>query len=153
MDLCQHASLRCAVRRRLFDLRMRVAVCNPPTGSSHGRPAVVPAKMEARAVQLAQSRDSPAAFHVEFQLDFATMVRAADVAAGVNDQTESVTDPVNIEAQPNFFIQTIPDKTNPTFTIDNSGIGVIKNPAPEQSREDRQSWYGGHEYRRRLLHD
>ena len=59
----------------------RVTVYSPPTGSSHGRPAVVPAKMEARAVQLAQSRDSSAAFHVEFQLDFATMVRAADVAA------------------------------------------------------------------------
>ena len=38
-------------------------------------------KMEARAVQLAQSRDSSAVFHVEFQLDFATMVRAAGVAA------------------------------------------------------------------------
>ena len=38
-------------------------------------------KMEARAVQLAQSRDSSAAFHVEFQFNFATIVRAADVAA------------------------------------------------------------------------
>ena len=26
-----------------------------------------------------------------------------------------------------FFIQTIPDKTNSTITIDNSGIGMIKN--------------------------
>ena len=48
MDLCQHASLRCAVRQRLFDLRMRVTVYNPPTGSSHGRPAVVPAKWRTR---------------------------------------------------------------------------------------------------------
>ena len=62
------------------------------------------------------------------------MERAADVAAmphtrdsGVDDQTESVTDPENIEAQPNFFIQTIPDKTNSTITIDNSGIGMIKH--------------------------
>ena len=37
------------------------------------------------------------------------------------------TDPKNIEGQTKFFIQTIPDKTNSTITIDNYGIGMIKN--------------------------
>jgi len=30
---------------------------------------------------------------------------------------ESITDPEKIEAQPNFFIKIIPDKTNSTITI------------------------------------
>ena len=38
-----------------------------------------------------------------------------------------ITDPENIEAQPNFFIQTIPGKTNSTIMIDNSGIRMITN--------------------------
>ena len=126
MDLCQHASLRCAVRQRLFDLRMRVTVYNPPTGSSHGRPAVVPAKwrhapfnshnQEIRQQLFTwssswisrpwcvQRTSPPCLWHTR---DF-----------GVDDQTEFVTDPENIEAQPNFFIQTIPDKTNSTITIE-----------------------------------
>merc|ERR1740129_2091940 len=32
-----------------------------------------------------------------------------------------------IEAQPNFFIKIIPDKTNSTITIEDSGIGMTKN--------------------------
>ena len=31
---------------------------------------------------------------------------------------ESITDPEKIEAQPNFFIKIIPDKTNSTITIE-----------------------------------
>ena len=30
------------------------------------------------------------------------------------------------EAQPNFFIKIIPDKTNSTLTIEDSGIGMTK---------------------------
>merc|ERR1712241_1252851 len=37
------------------------------------------------------------------------------------------TDPDKIEAQPNFFIKIIPDKTNSTITIEDSGIGMTKN--------------------------
>ncbi|CAD7976754.1 unnamed protein product [Amoebophrya sp. A25] len=40
---------------------------------------------------------------------------------------ESITDPEKIEAQPNFFIKIIPDKTNSTLTIEDSGIGMTKN--------------------------
>ncbi|CAJ1405765.1 unnamed protein product [Effrenium voratum] len=40
---------------------------------------------------------------------------------------ESITDPDKIEAQPNFFIKIIPDKTNSTLTIEDSGIGMTKN--------------------------
>mmetsp|Transcript_21389 Transcript_21389/g.55591 ORF Transcript_21389/g.55591 Transcript_21389/m.55591 type:complete len:568 (-) Transcript_21389:341-2044(-) len=40
---------------------------------------------------------------------------------------ESITDPEKIEAQPNFFIKIIPDKTNSTITIEDSGIGMTKN--------------------------
>merc|ERR1712117_434964 len=40
---------------------------------------------------------------------------------------ESITDPDKIEAQPNFFIRIIPDKTNSTITIEDSGIGMTKN--------------------------
>merc|ERR1711994_619894 len=39
---------------------------------------------------------------------------------------ESITDPDKIEAQPNFFIKIIPDKTNSTITIEDSGIGMTK---------------------------
>merc|ERR1711885_20662 len=39
----------------------------------------------------------------------------------------SITDPDKIEAQPNFFIKIIPDKTNSTITIEDSGIGMTKN--------------------------
>jgi hypothetical protein len=31
------------------------------------------------------------------------------------------------QAQPNFFIKIIPDKTNSTLTIEDSGIGMTKN--------------------------
>merc|ERR1712061_216327 len=40
---------------------------------------------------------------------------------------ESITDPEKIEAQPNFYIKIIPDKTNSTITIEYSGIGMTKN--------------------------
>merc|ERR1712136_349791 len=40
---------------------------------------------------------------------------------------ESITDPEKIEAQPNFFIKIMPDKTNSTITIEDSGIGMTKN--------------------------
>merc|ERR1711990_88786 len=40
---------------------------------------------------------------------------------------ESITDPEKIENQPNFFIKIIPDKTNSTITIEDSGIGMTKN--------------------------
>jgi len=39
---------------------------------------------------------------------------------------ESITDPEKIETQPNFFIKIIPDKTNSTLTIEDSGIGMTK---------------------------
>merc|ERR1712222_302624 len=34
---------------------------------------------------------------------------------------ESITDPDKIEAQPNFFIKIVPDKTNSSITIEKSG--------------------------------
>merc|ERR1719486_953351 len=40
---------------------------------------------------------------------------------------ESITDPEKIEAQPNFFIKIVPDKTNSSLTIEDSGIGMTKN--------------------------
>ena len=40
---------------------------------------------------------------------------------------ESITNPEKIEATPNFFIRIIPDKTNSTITIEDSGIGITKN--------------------------
>ena len=35
--------------------------------------------------------------------------------------------PLVCEAQPNFFIKIVPDKTNSTLTIEDSGIGMTKN--------------------------
>merc|ERR1711865_516911 len=40
---------------------------------------------------------------------------------------ESITDPEKIENQPNFFIKIVPDKTNSTLTVEDSGIGMTKN--------------------------
>merc|ERR1711959_446777 len=40
---------------------------------------------------------------------------------------ESITDPDKIESQPNFYIKIIPDKTNSTLTVEDSGIGMTKN--------------------------
>jgi len=40
---------------------------------------------------------------------------------------ESITDPEKIESQPNFFIKIIPDKTNSTLTVEDSGIGMTKD--------------------------
>merc|ERR1711907_813690 len=40
---------------------------------------------------------------------------------------ESITDPEKIENQPNFYIKIIPDKTNSTLTVEDSGIGMTKN--------------------------
>jgi len=40
---------------------------------------------------------------------------------------ESITDPEKIEAEPNFYIKIIPDKTNNTMTIWDSGIGMTKH--------------------------
>jgi len=39
---------------------------------------------------------------------------------------ESITDPEKIQSQPNFYIKIIPDKTNSTLTIEDSGIGMTK---------------------------
>merc|ERR1711898_56247 len=36
-------------------------------------------------------------------------------------------DPEKIEAQPNFYIKIVPDKTNSTITVEDSGIGMTKN--------------------------
>jgi len=41
--------------------------------------------------------------------------------------SRSITDPDKIEPQPYFFIKTIPDKTNFSITIEDSGIGMTKN--------------------------
>merc|ERR1719428_2523292 len=40
---------------------------------------------------------------------------------------ESITDPDKIEAQPNFYIKIVLDKTNSTITVEDSGIGMTKN--------------------------
>merc|ERR1711865_54227 len=40
---------------------------------------------------------------------------------------ESITDPEKIESEPNFYIKIVPDKTNSTLTIEDSGIGMTKN--------------------------
>jgi len=40
---------------------------------------------------------------------------------------ESITDPEKIESEPNFCIKIIPDKTNSTLTIEDTGIGMSKN--------------------------
>jgi len=40
---------------------------------------------------------------------------------------ESITDPDKIESQPDFFIKIVPDKTNNTLTIEDSGIGMTKH--------------------------
>merc|ERR1711939_713088 len=40
---------------------------------------------------------------------------------------EGITEPEKVENQPNFFIKIIPDKTNSTLTIEDSGIGMTKN--------------------------
>eukprot|EP00971_Amphidinium_carterae_P312910 6218535-Amphidinium_carterae.1 len=48
---------------------------------------------------------------------------------------ESITDPEKIEAQPNFFIKIVPDKTNSTITIEDSGLvgGSIVSEVSAQS--------------------
>ena len=56
MDLCQHASLRCAVRRRLFDLRWRVTVYSPPTGLFDWRLTAFPGmKLDTKRVAVDES--------------------------------------------------------------------------------------------------
>jgi len=40
---------------------------------------------------------------------------------------ESITDPDKIESEPNFFIKIVPDKTNSTLMIEDSGIGMTKS--------------------------
>merc|ERR1712062_381596 len=40
---------------------------------------------------------------------------------------ESITEPEAIENQPNFLIKIVPDKTNSTLTIEDSGIGMTKD--------------------------
>ncbi|KOB60841.1 heat shock protein 86 [Plasmodium falciparum HB3] len=40
---------------------------------------------------------------------------------------ESITDTQKLSAEPEFFIRIIPDKTNNTLTIEDSGIGMTKN--------------------------
>jgi len=39
---------------------------------------------------------------------------------------ESITDPEKLKAQPNMFIRIVPDKTNSTITVEDSGIGMTK---------------------------
>jgi len=39
---------------------------------------------------------------------------------------ESITDPEKIESEPNFNIKILPDKTNNTLTIEDTGIGMTK---------------------------
>jgi len=39
---------------------------------------------------------------------------------------ESITDPEKIESEPNFNIKILPDKTNNTLTIEDTGIGMSK---------------------------
>jgi len=39
---------------------------------------------------------------------------------------ESITDPEKIESEPNFHIKILPDKTNNTLTIEDTGIGMSK---------------------------
>merc|ERR1719221_2170884 len=50
---------------------------------------------------------------------------------------ESITDPDKIEAQPNFFIKIIPDKTNSTITIEDSGIGTTELLHQDHPRQDQ----------------
>lgn len=40
---------------------------------------------------------------------------------------ESITDPEKLSSEPELFIRIIPDKTNNTLTIEDSGIGMTKN--------------------------
>lgn len=40
---------------------------------------------------------------------------------------ESITNPVKIEAHPNFYIMIVPDMTSLTLTAKDSGIGMTKN--------------------------
>ena len=62
MDLCQHASLRGAVGRRLFDLRWRVTVYIPPTGLFDWRWTAVPAGMKLDTKRVAV--DEPLKFYI-----------------------------------------------------------------------------------------
>jgi len=39
---------------------------------------------------------------------------------------QSITDSEQLESEPNFYIKIIPDKTNNTLTIWDSGIGMTK---------------------------
>merc|ERR1711939_458127 len=67
---------------------------------------------------------------------------------------ESITDPEKIEAQPNFFIKIIPDKTNSTITIEDSGIGMTKNELINNLGEVwNQGLHGSYGSRWRHLHD
>merc|ERR1719434_484809 len=54
---------------------------------------------------------------------------------------ESITDPEKIEATPNFFIRIIPDKTNSTITIEDSGSRPhqISSSGSSQTRPTRPS--------------
>ena len=70
---------------------------------------------------------------------------------------ESITDPEKIEAQPNFFIKIIPDKTNSTITIEDSGIGMTKNELVNNlgtiAKSGTKGIHGGHECWWRHFHD
>ena len=61
---------------------------------------------------------------------------------------KSITDPEKIEAQPNFCIKTVTDKTNFTLTFEGSGIGMTKNELVNNSGKLVKLWYqsvhGGH---------
>ena len=45
-------------------------------------------------------------------------------------QHESITDPAKLEAQPNFFIDIMPDKRDATLTILDSDKGVVRHFKP-----------------------
>jgi len=69
---------------------------------------------------------------------------------------ESITDPEKIESQPNFYIKIIPDKTNSTLTIEDSGIGMTKNELVNNLGTIAKSGtclHGGDVCGRRYLHD
>eukprot|EP00972_Heterocapsa_arctica_P038831 5721829-Heterocapsa_arctica.AAC.1 len=48
-------------------------------------------------------------------------------ALAVDLEDELIMDLEKIEAQPNYFINIIPDKVNSMITIEDSGIGMMKN--------------------------
>ena len=160
MDICQRATARCAVWRRLSGLRMRYGYIQPRIrrmGDWLPFPQNGGTRRSTRTIKRfvsSFSRGVPVGFRDHVACS-GHRRQAFGIHATLAWMTRPSLFPILKISRPNQIsvIQTIPDKTNSTITIDNSGIGMIKKRAREQSREDRQSWYGGHESRRRLLHD